>query len=176
MQSLSLTSDFAPIILFCGHGSQTRNNPYVRARLWCLWRACGDANARLAADLLNQDAVRAGLKERGLEVPAQTLFIAGFHNTTTDVVELFGPQELAEERLQALESALRRASELCATERATRFFASDGAQPSIEAVQARGRDWSQVRPEWALAGNAGFRGRSACLDALCRFFRPSFFT
>ena len=157
LQSLSLTSDFAPIILFCGHGSQTRNNPYASA-LDC--GACGghagDANARLAADLLNQDAVRAGLKTRGLVVPAETLFIAGFHNTTTDVVELFKPQELAAERLQALESALRRASELCATERATRFFAPDGTQPSIEAVQARGQDWSQVRPEWALAGNAAF--------------------
>ena len=157
LQSLSLTRDFAPIILFCGHGSQTRNNPYASA-LDC--GACGghagDANARLAADLLNQDLVRAGLKERGLEVPAKTVFIAGFHNTTSDVVELFKPQGLAEERLQALEAALRRASELCATERATRFFTSDGAQPNIEAVQARGLDWSQVRPEWALAGNAAF--------------------
>ena len=157
LQSLSLTSHFAPIILFCGHGSQTRNNPYASA-LDC--GACGghagDANARLAADLLNQDAVRAGLKARGLILPEETFFIAGFHNTTTDEVELFKPQGLPADRLQSLESALRRASELCATERAASFFALGSTQPSIEALRARGRDWSQVRPEWALAGNAAF--------------------
>jgi uncharacterized protein YbcC (UPF0753/DUF2309 family) len=49
----------------------------------------GDVNARLLASLLNDAEVRAGLAERGIPVPDDTLFVAALHETTTDVVTLY---------------------------------------------------------------------------------------
>jgi len=79
------------LVLLCGHGSTTENNPYGSS-LDC--GACGghtgEANARTAADILNDAGVRKGLLEKGIVIPEETLFLAGLHNTTTDEVTLFG--------------------------------------------------------------------------------------
>jgi len=58
---MGLVGAVAPYVLLCGHGSSTTNNPYGSA-LDC--GACGgyagDVNARAAAALLNDPAVRDG--------------------------------------------------------------------------------------------------------------------
>ena len=62
LKNLGLTQDFARLVVFCGHASQTENNP-LAAGLDC--GACGghsgEPNARFAAMLLNQPYIRQAL-------------------------------------------------------------------------------------------------------------------
>lgn len=159
LKGLGLLENFGRIVLFCGHGSATKNNPYASG-LDC--GACGghagDANARLAAALLNQEDVRTELAERGITIPEDTVFISGLHNTTTDEVSLFDYAAADANLIDQLHASLDQAGILSAIERSARLSLGDSAKQSdiVSAVRSRSRDWSQVRPEWALAGNASF--------------------
>ena len=113
LRNMSLTKNFARLVLICGHGSESANNPYASA-LDC--GACGghagDFNARLAATTLNDPAVRTVLAARGIPIPADTVFVAGLHNTGTDDVVLFDLDSVPASHatdLAALRSALARA-------------------------------------------------------------------
>ncbi len=81
---------FARLVVFTGHASETANNPFDSS-LDC--GACagnpGGPSARVLAKICNADAVRAELRERGFDVPEDTVFLAGEHNTTTDEVEVY---------------------------------------------------------------------------------------
>jgi uncharacterized protein len=160
LKGMSLTRDFARLVLLAGHGSTTANNPHASG-LDC--GACGghtgEASARIAADILNDPAVRIGLRSRGITIPDDTWFMGALHDTTTDEVSIFDrnrvPPALRPE-LAELDGWLERASILARRERA-RFLALDNPDHDIDAqVLRRSRDWAQVRPEWGLAGNGAF--------------------
>ena len=146
-------------MLLVGHAAATRNNPHAAA-LNC--GACcgqsGEVNARVAAALLNDTDVRAGLASRGIEIPTTTQFVAGLHNTTTDDLALLDASavSLPESReIADLRAMLERASTVARRERAPRLGL--GNLPDAElhaAVIERSKDWAEVRPEWGLAGNA----------------------
>ena len=151
---MSLTGNFAPIVLLAGHGANVVNNPHASA-LHC--GACGgysgEVNARLVAALFNDSKVRSGLVHRGIAVPTDTLFVAALHDTTTDAVTLYdedlatAPDDLTDARRW-----LDQAAVLARTERALRLpGAKNGG-----ALPARSRDWAEVRPEWGLAGCQAF--------------------
>ncbi|CCD90509.1 conserved hypothetical protein [Bradyrhizobium sp. ORS 375] len=159
LKAMSLTGPFARLVLLAGHGSTTVNNPHASG-LDC--GACGghtgEANARVAAAVLNDWRVREGLRAKGIDVPADCWFIGALHDTTTDAVTLFDeddvPATLAPD-LARLKARLADAARLARLERSALLGIRDRSNVD-EAVIARSRDWSQVRPEWGLAGNTAF--------------------
>ena len=156
LRAMSLTQGFAPVVLLAGHGANVVNNPHASA-LHC--GACGgysgEVNARLLAGLLNEPEIRNGLRSRGIDIPADTLFVGALHDTTTDNVTLFeddhpGHNHAAE--LAKMRTWLDAAARTASSERALRLPRAN-SRPDI---LRRSRDWSEVRPEWGLAGCNAF--------------------
>lgn len=155
LKAMSLTEGFGRYVLIAGHGANTVNNPYASA-LHC--GACGgyagDVNARLLADLLNDRAVRDRLASKGLRIPTDTTFIAGLHDTTTDAVTLYADDvepAIAAEDLARIRHWLALAGRLTRAERAQKLPRAKAGD-----VIGRSRDWSEVRPEFGLAGCRAF--------------------
>lgn len=174
LKNMSLhPSHLAKVVLICGHGSTTENNPYASS-LDC--GACGghkgDVNARFAAKLMNDPDVRHGLSERGLLIPDDTVFAAALHNTTTDELTVYDENLLPGDERMVIKGWLESASCAARVERGG-AGAKLSAQLEQEARQ-RSADWSEVRPEWGLAGNAAFvaapRSRTKGLDLEGRVF------
>ncbi|MGE0418459.1 MAG: putative inorganic carbon transporter subunit DabA, partial [Acetobacteraceae bacterium] len=90
LRAMSLTSGFARLVVLAGHGANVVNNPHASA-LHC--GACGgysgEVNARLLAALLNDSEIRTALASNGIVIPADTLFVAALHDTTTDRVTFY---------------------------------------------------------------------------------------
>ena len=156
LRAMSLTQDFAPLVLLVGHGANVVNNPHASG-LHC--GACGgysgEVNARLLASLLNEPAVRGGLASNGIIVPSTTLFLAGLHDTTTDNVLIYDGDHPSPAHANAIDQArglLASAGLVARGERALRLPRADGAAD----VAKRSRDWAEIRPEWALAGCKAF--------------------
>ncbi len=156
LRAMSLTDNFARLVIFAGHGANVANNPFASG-LHC--GACGgysgEVNARLLAALLNDGQVRQGLVGRGIVVPADTVFAGALHDTTTDTVTLYDsdhPSPAHATDLARVRSWFAAAGLVARSERALRLPRADGAA----SVVRRSHDWAEVRPEWGLAGCRAF--------------------
>ncbi len=162
LQNMGLTRNFSRVVAIVGHGSSTTNNPHGTG-LDC--GACGgqtgEVSARIAASLLNDGETRKRLAdEKGILIPEDTLFIAALHDTTRDQVRIFDWGALPVSHLPdvtRLEKAFREAGLKSMAERADSLGLA-GKPPGIilADLEQRAKDWSHVRPEWGLAGNAAF--------------------
>ncbi|MCU7376207.1 DUF2309 domain-containing protein [Paucibacter sp. O1-1] len=162
LHAMGLDHGLARLVLLVGHGSQSANNAQAAA-LDC--GACcgqtGEVNARALARLLNEPEVQAGLRARGISVPAGGAFIAALHNTTTDEIEGFDLDLLdpaARERWARLQPVFAQAGGQVRRERAV-TLGLDPRSPHatlLDQFRRRANDGAQTRPEWGLAGNAAF--------------------
>jgi uncharacterized protein YbcC (UPF0753/DUF2309 family) len=159
LQTMSLTENFARVVMIVGHGSTSINNPHASG-LDC--GACagqsGEANAKVAAIILNDIEVRKQLAEEKIYIPDTTYFLACLHDTTLDEVSLFNTNWVPDSHQEDLENIQRRIQEAgksTRAERVLRMSMEDGN--NVDAfIKSRSNDWSQVRPEWGLAGCSSF--------------------
>jgi len=154
LRAMSMTTGHARLILLVGHGAQVTNNPHESA-YHC--GACagqtGEVSSRLLAQLLNDPETRAGLPGEGIQVPEDTFFLAGLHDTVTDEITLYKDVEPGEHKadIAQAEEWLKGAGKMARAERAMRL---PGA--SENSIAQRAVNWAEIRPEWGLAGCAGF--------------------
>jgi len=160
LKMMGLTQNFSRLVVFCGHGSKTENNPYASA-LDC--GACGGnhggPNGKILAAILNSGEVREGLCKRGIEIPDDTLFIGAEHNTTTDEVAIDLPDLLNSAHraiVEKLKADFSKAGISNSQYRCRKMGLDVSPMLAKNHVLKRSSDWAEVRPEWGLARNAAF--------------------
>lgn len=160
LKSIGLVKNFAPIIYVVGHGASSVNNTHY-AGYDC--GACsgrpGSVNARVVCFMANHPEVRKRLSDRGIHIPATTLFMGGLHDTTRDEIEFYD-ETLADAHMNEMhqrnKAAFRKALVQNAVERSRRFENIDPKSDEKKVyalVQRRSVSLFEPRPELNHATN-----------------------
>ena len=174
LNAMNLKKNFAPIVIFIGHGSSSLNNPHEAAyNCGATGGGKGGNNARAFAIMANHKKVRENLKSRSINIPDDTIFVGAGHDTCSNSIEYFDTDLLNEEADKNLARAIKvlaEASNYNAHERCRRF---DSVPKNIKPEQAklyaeqRSLDLAQPRPEYGHGTNTtciiGRRGKTAGL-------------
>jgi len=161
LKSIGLVKDFAPIVYVVGHGSSSVNNPHYAAYDCgaCSGRA-GSVNSRVVCYMANHPKVREQLRERGIDIPEETQFVGGLHDTTRDEVIFFDEEALSPSNRNFhsnYEQVFIQALDLNAKERSRRFESIDTGLSPIdihEQIRIRSVSLFEPRPELNHATNA----------------------
>lgn len=161
LQDLGLVGNFAPIVVFAGHGSSSMNNPHESAyNCGACSGGRGGPNARAFALMANDPRVRSLVARAGIEIPDEVRFVGAYHNTCNDHMEYFDLDQLPRPLrplFRRIEKSIDAARARNAHERSRRFESAPPGmtfQEALQHVEERAEDLSQARPEYNHATNA----------------------
>jgi uncharacterized protein YbcC (UPF0753/DUF2309 family) len=130
--------------------------------------------------MANRPEVRAILRERGIDIPADAWFVGSEHDTCDDIVLWYDEADVPDTlrpALAELKANVEQACMLHAQERCRRFMSAPldlTPEAAWKHITGRANDWSQARPELGHATNAcAFFGRRS-LSRGAFFDRRSF--
>jgi uncharacterized protein len=161
LKSIGLVKNFAPLVYVVGHGSSSVNNPHYAAYDCgaCSGRP-GSVNARVICYMANHHEVRRILKEREIDIPPETQFVGGLHDTTRDEIAFYDEGSLAQKNAELHQQNLMifsRSLTQNAKERSRRFESINTKASSDrihELVKRRSVSLFEPRPEYNHATNA----------------------
>lgn len=110
--------------------------------------------------MANRPEVREGLRERGIEIPGDTWFIGGYHDTCSDDLEFYDIEALPEtheDDLIRVRESLDKARALNAQERARRFESCPRnvlPEIALRHVEERSGHLAEPRPEYGHCTNS----------------------
>jgi uncharacterized protein len=161
LKSIGLVRNFSPVVYVIGHGASSINNPHYAAYDCgaCSGRP-GSVNARVFCHMANHPKVRALLSERGIEIPNETQFLGGLHDTTRDEIIFYDEESLTPANVAAHQvnhKVFEQALDLNAKERSRRFESINTKKSVTEIhkkVKIRSVSLFEPRPELNHATNA----------------------
>ena len=154
LENLGMTKRFGKLIVALGHDTSSVNNPLLAAYSCA---ACGGRsggpNARFLAHIGNRADVRERLVQRGIVIPADTLFVAGVYDTCAERIDWIDVEDLPPAARSELADLKVILDEMCrrnALERCRRFDSAPRdltPETARHHVEGRAVDLSQPRAE-----------------------------